>query len=62
MRILSFADDGTALEPADLPWLGEHLLILKPRAVDALWDLYLSVGELLPLACRDADLVVWNVT
>jgi hypothetical protein len=42
--------------------MGEHLLVLKPKAVSALRHLCLQAGELLPLACNDAELVAWNVT
>lgn len=52
--------DGRRLQPADLPFLGSHVLVLNPRAVDALESLLEQCGEFLPLECADADLVVYN--
>jgi hypothetical protein len=62
MKVLRQDERGRRLKEADMPWMGEHVLILKPRAVSALQDLCLQAGELLPLACDDAELVAWNVT
>jgi hypothetical protein len=62
MRVLRQDERGRPWKEADMPWMGEHLLVLRPRAVSALRDLCLQAGELLPLTCIDADLVAWNVT
>jgi hypothetical protein len=62
MKVVREDERGLRWKEADMPWMGEHLLILKPRAVSALCELCLEVGELLPLECDDADLVAWNVT
>lgn len=62
MKVLRQDERGRPWREADMPWMGNHLLILRPRAVSALRDLCLEAGELLPLACDDADLVAWNVT
>jgi hypothetical protein len=44
----------------DLPWLGANVLVLTSRAVEALGDVLSQSGELLPLACSDAELYVFN--
>lgn len=57
---LTEADDGSPRAEADLPWLGGHVLVLRPSAVAALGPLLERHGELLPLACPDADLWLFN--
>jgi len=57
---LTVADDGSPRNEADLPWLGAHVLVLRPSAVAALGGLLEHHGELLPLACPDADLWLFN--
>lgn len=55
-------NEGRALIESDSPWLGEHALIFRPRVVEALgWTLQ-EYGELLPLACSEAKLVMYNPT
>ncbi|MGX7828887.1 imm11 family protein [Actinokineospora sp. 24-640] len=60
VRFASEGRDGGSVE-ADLPWLGTHVLVLRPRAVDVLGPVLVEHGELLPLACQDADLWLFNV-
>lgn len=55
-------DRGRQLLPSDSPWLGSNSLIFRPSAVDALGHLLDAYGELLPLACSEADLFLYNVT
>ncbi len=55
-------DEGRALSPCDSPWLGEHALIFRIRALDAMRELLEQSGELLPLACADSHLSVFNCT
>ena len=62
MKLLRQDDHGRTQQFADLPWFGEHVLILRPSAVRALGDLCREAGELLPLTCQDAELMAWNVT
>lgn len=62
MKVLRQDEHGRPWKEADMPWLGAHALILRPRAVAVLRDICLRAGELLPLTCKDADLVAWNVT
>lgn len=62
MDLIRTDEFGRARQAAELPWMGEHLLILKRRAVSVLGDLCLRAGELLPLRCAQAELVAWNVT
>ena len=57
---LAVDDDGAPRAEADLPWLGGHVLVLRERAVAALGPLLERDGELLPLACEDADLWLFN--
>ncbi len=53
-------DEGVRLHGSDSPWLGEHALILRERAVEAMGPLLESCGELLPLRCADARSVDFN--
>jgi hypothetical protein len=62
MRLLRQDEHGKPWKSSDMPWLGGHLLILKPRAAAVLRDLCLEAGEMLPLSCTDVELVAWNVT
>ena len=55
-------DEGQQLETSDSPWLGGHALILRRSAVRALTPMLEGNGELLPLVCPEADLVVYNPT
>jgi hypothetical protein len=61
-RLIKQDERGRSWKDADLPWIGAHALVLKPRAASVLRDLCLQAGELLPLTCPEADLVAWNVT
>ncbi|MPZ41568.1 MAG: hypothetical protein GEU95_26690 [Rhizobiales bacterium] len=58
---LAVDDEGEPRAQADLPWLGGHVLVLRERAVTMLAPLLDRYGELLPLACPDADLWLFNV-
>jgi hypothetical protein len=55
-------DEGKELSMSDSPWLGQHALVLRRRAAAALEPLLSQYGELLPIACTEADLLVLNVT
>ncbi|WP_038490990.1 imm11 family protein [Collimonas arenae] len=55
-------DEDVKLLTSDAPWLGSHALILRENAVIALRPLLMEFGELLPLTCDKADLVVFNPT
>lgn len=61
VQLLS-TDEGRALEKSDFPWLGRHALILSSGAVDAVGELLRTDGELLSLACDEAELWVFNPT
>jgi hypothetical protein len=50
------------LTASDSPWLGAHALILRSPSVRVLEPLLLEYGELLPLACKEADLAIFNAT
>ena len=54
-------DNGRQLRSVDTPWLGDHVLILKPRAVTELAHLLDGSGELLPLE-SPANLQLFNST
>ena len=60
MKLLKVADDGRPLRPAGMPWLGSHVLILRDRAVDSIGPILEPHGQLLPLACTEARLVVFD--
>jgi hypothetical protein len=55
-------DEGKRLAESDSPWLGSHALIFRRHALGELEALLLSYGELLPVACSEADLVIFNAT
>ncbi len=61
VQLLS-ADEERTLEKSDFPWLGRHALILSSRAIGAVEGLLRNDGELLPLACDEAALWVFNPT
>ena len=45
MKVLRQDEDGRPWSEADMPWLGTHALILRPRAVAVLRDLCLQAGR-----------------
>ncbi len=55
-------DEGKTLSRSDSPWLGSHALIFRLDAALAMGQVLSANGELLPLTCSDADLVVFNPT
>ena len=61
MRILT-KDMGKQLLESDSPWLGSHALIFREQAVSVLYPLLSTNGELLPLACAEAKLSIYNPT
>jgi hypothetical protein len=61
MRIVR-EDEGQELVLSDSPWLGAHALIFRSGVVEALGTMLRDYGELLPLACSEADVVVYNPT
>jgi Immunity protein family (Imm11) len=60
MRLVT-SDEGVALKRSDFPWLGSHVLIMRPRAIECLRSLLDAHGELLPLQCGNESLQVLNV-
>lgn len=61
MRLIH-EDEGQKLAMSDSPWLGAHALIFRANVVEALGPMLREHGELLPLACSEAGLVVYNPT
>jgi hypothetical protein len=61
-KLLTKDEHGNARREADMPWIGAHAIALKPRAVSVLGEFCCRTGELLPLLCKEAELVAWNVT
>jgi hypothetical protein len=55
-------DRGMSLNTSNAPWLGAHALIFRAESIPCVQDMLLNHGELLPLACRDENLFVYNVT
>jgi len=53
-------DQGLELLSSDSPWLGSHALIFRARAVEMLGTLLREYGELLPLACSKAHVLIYN--
>jgi hypothetical protein len=62
MRLIQEDEQGRQLRYSDIPWLGNHAPVLRNPASRALSPALLTDGELLPLACDEAQLVVFNVT
>jgi hypothetical protein len=61
VAMLLVDDEDRPRAEADLPWLGGHVLVLRERAASRLAPLLDLYGELLPLACPEADLWLFNV-
>lgn len=61
MRVLH-DDERQTLVASDSPWLGAHALIFRRNVVEALGTVLREYGELLPLACSAADIVMYNPT
>jgi hypothetical protein len=59
---LVHTDRGKKLLHSDSPWLGAHALIFRQAAVEALGPTLRKYGELLPLACSEGNLFVFNPT
>ncbi len=57
---LTVEEDGQPRAKSDFPWLGAHVLVLRERAVATLEPALRSCGELLPLACPDAELWLFH--
>ena len=55
-------DEGFRLAVADVPWLGDHGLVLRRQAADLIAPLVDGQAELLPLSCDHADLFFLHVT
>lgn len=53
-------DEGEDLVESDSPWLGAHALIFRARAVGSMGNVLRKFGELLPLACSEANVWVYN--
>lgn len=53
---------GRRLTRSDSPWFGSDALVFRPRALQVLEPLLTDYGELLPLECDDAELVMYNPT
>jgi hypothetical protein len=61
LEILREHDDGTLRQYSDFPWLGEHVLILRARALKLLRPTLEPYGEFLPLR-SDEPVSLFNVT
>jgi hypothetical protein len=53
-------DRGHKLAKSDSPWLGAHALIFRSSVIAALGAMLSEWGELLPLRCSEAELVLYN--
>jgi len=53
---------GRPLVRSQLPWLGRHVLVLRDEAIDALGPMLEPFGELLPLSCSNATLMLVHMT
>lgn len=63
MRLLhAESRTGRTFKRSDCPWYRGDALIFRKSVVAALGSLLREHGELLPLACTEAELVIYNVT
>ena len=53
---------GRDLVKSDSPWLGAHALIFRSSTIASMGAMFRENGELLPLACMEADLWMYNPT
>ena len=53
---------GRRLGRSDAPWYGSNAMVFRLRTAEILVPLLVQYGELLPLQCDEADLVIYNVT
>lgn len=60
MRLLKQDEHGRPWRRAEMPWLGRHVLILRDEAIESIGPLLAPYGELLPLMCDEARLVVFS--
>lgn len=60
MRLLKEDEHERPWLRAEMPWLGGHVLILRDEAIEAVGPLLAPYGELLPLVCDEARLVVFS--
>jgi hypothetical protein len=55
-------DEGKRLARSDSPWLGSYALIFRKAALGDIQAVLETNGELLPLRCSEAELVIHNPT
>jgi hypothetical protein len=55
-------DEGRVLSVSDSPWLGSHALFFRTQAIEVLEPLLSEHGELLPVHCEDAEVLLFNPT
>ncbi len=60
VRLVKEDEKGRPLKQSDAPWYVRDSLIFRERAIDALGDILLQHGELLPLRCEEAELHIYN--
>lgn len=62
VHLLQENEDGEPRKSALMPWLNKTVLVLRDDAIRKLSPILEPHGELLPLSCSEADLVVFNAT
>lgn len=60
VRIINMGERRRALRRADAPFLFDSVLVLRPDATEVMKPFLAEHGELLPLSCEQAELVVFN--
>jgi len=58
-RLVS-VDNGRPLSRAVMPWLGEHVIVLRDEAIETVGPVIAPYGELLGLRCHGAELVLFR--
>jgi hypothetical protein len=59
---LVHSDEGVDLRRSDSPWMVDHAIMFRPRAIAALRPMLEKHGELLPVDCDDEGIACLNVT
>ena len=60
MSLLKVDDHGKPQMRSDMPWLGEHVIVLRDEAIEIVGEILRPHGELLPLLCDEARLALFS--
>ncbi|MBB2974946.1 hypothetical protein FHX49_000487 [Microbacterium endophyticum] len=60
MALIKEDEGAPVMRRADMPWLGRHVLVLRDEAIEVVGPLLRPHGELLPLVCDYARLMLFS--